>query len=94
MTNTKDTVLDVLGKVSGIKRSEMDEILQKVRANRKDLESCTYHNFVGIPGQEHGTCKDGTVIYRRFRCANCRGEADSHAVHWYNDGLRHGKAPR
>lgn len=94
MTEPKHNVLDVLGKVSGIKRPEMDEIIQKVRANSKTLESCTGHNFVGIPGQELGTCKDGATIYRRFRCTNCRGEADSHAVHWYNKGIEHGKASR
>lgn len=90
MVDAKENVLDALGRVSGIGGPEMGEIFLRVRANSKRLESCVRHNFIGIPGQELGTCKDGTVIYRRFRCLTCEGEADSINVSWYNKGRKHG----
>lgn len=64
-------------------------IAAEVRANLATLDACSLHEFVGLP-EGAMQCKDG-LLYRKFRCSKCGGTCDSHALRWYELGLKHAK---
>lgn len=78
-------------------RTDVAGIIEEVKRNIETLRTCPGpHEFVevpeieNVPGAVPGT-KRVTVVTRRWRCAECLGEVDHHAMHWYTLGLQHGK---
>lgn len=75
--------LQTLCDAVGVSRPSMLELWDAVKANSAKLESCQRHDFVALETERR--------LGGKYRCSACGGEADSHAVHWYRAGLRHGR---
>lgn len=73
--------VDKLSEASGLHRTDLIELWASVKANADKLESCSRHMFVSI--------EPARKIGGKYVCTKCGGEADSIAVRWYRDGLRH-----
>lgn len=84
-------VIETLEKVTGLKRKDMDEIFQQVKANHKLLESCPRHDF--SIALDHFTKKplEVATTFSDWRCSNCGGWVDGAAKRWYERGLAHAK---
>jgi hypothetical protein len=68
--------------------AQVTRILADVRSNRAKLDGCVGpHDFSieATPGRTFG---------RRLRCSKCRGDLDAVHVHYYNAGLKHGRADK
>ncbi|MGE5786458.1 MAG: hypothetical protein ACM3ZE_17815 [Myxococcales bacterium] len=91
MSAPKPNVLDALGAVSGLGRPAVDSILTEVRANLAKLDACPRHEFAGVKETAAGPAKDGSYLFRDYRCSRCGGKVDSHAARWYRLGLDHAK---
>jgi len=75
-------VREVLSKVSGLDKKEVNEIWEKVKVNQKRLRECEGpHNFE----------QKGEGLRATFVCHKCQGELKSHEHIWYMRGLEHGK---
>jgi len=72
--------LDILSKMSKLRKDKIKEIWEQVKVNSALLDSCSKHNFELMKDR-----KD-----RRYKCTNCNGELDTVNVIWYNKGLEHG----
>ncbi|MDF0506606.1 hypothetical protein POK33_38290 [Burkholderia cenocepacia] len=80
----KQSGLALLSRATRIPPDELLAIHQKVKENNDRLNSCARHAFEPIePGR----------LLSRQRCANCAGEVDSSAAHWYGRGMAHASAP-
>jgi hypothetical protein len=85
MAGESESIADALSRVSGIPRSEMDEIWQQVKVNSERLRSCQRpHDFSEITRQIGS-------IPREYRCTKCQGTVDSIHRSWYIEGLKDGK---
>lgn len=62
-----------------VSKKEIEDIWNKVKSNRKKLESCMKHDFEPIENKP-----------TRYRCKNCGGEEDIAFVRGYTQGLWHG----
>lgn len=79
------SAIDVLSKVSGISKEEVQKIANEVQENIKRLNSCRGpHEFVPIP-------KELLRGSPKMRCTICKGWLDATAAKWYERGLEHGK---
>jgi hypothetical protein len=74
---------EVLSRVSGLPRPEVDAIWVKVKANKAVLDACTLHDF------EPTSDRFGA----KHRCKTCGGEVDVLHSIWYRKGLEHGRRP-
>jgi len=80
-----DKALDALANVSGLKKKEINQIWEEVKANHKKLRECEGpHEFE----KEN----DGLHFRAQYRCKKCGGTVRGHEYQWYMEGLRHGKA--
>ena len=72
-------------------RVEAKQLLAEVRANHKRLTECTAHAF---EGEEKTAWYSSSKIamFKYYVCKNCGGRVDSHAHHWFEVGLKQGKA--
>lgn len=76
--------LNTLAELSGIKTDDLRAIAEQVKKNHAALNACGGHAFAAIkPG----------VMMTKYRCANCGGEVDHHAFHWYELGRTHAGKP-
>jgi len=73
--------LDLLGKVSGLPRTEMLALAEQVRENVRKLDSCPWHDFEPIPGAP-------SPMRQRYRCRHCGGEINASAYRWHERGRR------
>lgn len=71
----------VMADLSGLSRQTVQELAAQVKANQARLAACERHDFAPAASGA-----------RRRVCRNCGGEADTIAVSWYEDGLRHGRS--
>lgn len=78
MADSVDTIADA----SGVPRSELLSIWDRVRANQARLEACHRHDFVALQPEK--------PMGGKFQCSACGGDVDHHAVWWYRKGLAHG----
>lgn len=62
---------------------EVKRLWEEAKRNALRLELCTRHDFVDATPQK--------TIGKRFRCANCEGEADAVQVMFYRQGLQHAR---
>lgn len=68
-----------------ITREESQAIWAKVKANRAHLDACPGpHAFEDVTPER--------PIGKTYRCTTCGGEVDAVAKHWYEHGLKHGRA--
>jgi hypothetical protein len=75
--------VDTLSSLTGIKRADMLSLWAEVKANQAKLTACRSHAFSAVePGK----------VNTKYLCANCGGNVDSHAYHWYRDGREHERA--
>jgi hypothetical protein len=75
--------IDVLSKVSGIPKEEVNDIWKKVKENHAKLDSCVRpHDFVPI--NENGR------LPRKYLCSKCLGVVDSVHASFYKQGLEDG----
>lgn len=73
-----------------ITREESKAILKQVRANLAKLDGCPGpHDLV-----PHERFKPGSPIVRNHRCTLCGGVMDMAYIHWYQQGLKHGREGR
>jgi hypothetical protein len=84
--------IDALKKISeltGLKRSDTEEIVKMVRENQLRLDDCPRHDF-SVPLDRH-TKKpiDSPVIFCDWQCTHCRGWVNGEAKRWYLRGLKH-----
>ena len=82
MTKKQDG-LDLLSCATGLTREDMLALRDTAKANVALLNACARHAFAPI---EQGK------LFPRHRCANCGGEVDAHAAHWYARGISHAGA--
>lgn len=85
MRNQNGTIdgISALAAVSGLQRADIFGIAEQVKKNHAALNGCAGHAFTAInPGG----------FMTKFRCANCNGEVDHHAHHWYVQGRKHAGA--
>jgi hypothetical protein len=73
----------VMSKISGLSNETVRELFEKVKANRKLLDSCERHDFSIIVG---GSSK----AVSRWQCSRCKGEIDQLHKYWYEKGVEHG----
>ena len=78
---------EALSKVSGLKPEVVNELWEKVKANRLALDSCSLHDFsIDLkPDQSYG---------KKFRCYKCGGEVDHITKVWYETGVKHGRSSK
>ena len=76
--------LAVMAEVTGLPRRAVDEVYEQVKANSEMLRTCPRHDFSPILPLR--------ALGQRYRCIECGGEVDSSAHHWYQVGLRMGRA--
>jgi hypothetical protein len=71
--------IGVMASMTGLSRKSIEEIAAEVKENHARLKSCTDHQF------------DAPLDPRQRKrvCRNCKGEADSASVIWYEEGKRH-----
>ena len=83
MSEVKDG-LEVLSRVSGIPKKEVNEIWQRVKENKARLDSCELpHDF--YPINENGR------LPRKAVCKECLGVVDITNARFYIQGLRDAK---
>lgn len=73
--------LEKIEDVTGLKRGDINEIWEQVKANQALLNACPLHDFQ--PHEMRGS------MVRKYKCTHCGGTADSLAVSWYKKGLSH-----
>lgn len=78
-----ETVGDALNRVSGIPRSEVSEIFEKVKRNHQQLAGCDHHIFTDITPDK--------LLNKKYRCGRCQGEIDSQAYYWFTKGQEHAR---
>ena len=59
------------------------QIWAEVQANSKTLLAC--------PGPHDFQPTEPGRLFSKFRCTKCGGTCRGDAVHWYKQGLKHGK---
>lgn len=85
--SAKEDTLKVLENVSGLSRDEIGKIWDEVRENSKRLKEC--------PGpHEFEKTNDGLFARADYRCKKCGGRVKGPQYHWYEEGLKHGKASK
>lgn len=67
----------VLAELSGMERTEVVAMWEKVRQNQAKLSACPYHEFLPVLP---------LATRSRFRCRHCDGEVDSSAYIWHERG--------
>lgn len=82
--NEKIDGLEVLSKVSGVPKKEVDEIWQKVKENKARLDSCE------LPHDFH-TIKENGGLPRKAFCKKCLGVVDVVNARFYKQGLEDAK---
>ena len=84
---TLGQALDVLANVSGMKKEEVQRAFDEAKENVRKLRSCEGpHDFEKV--------NDGLYLRAQYRCKKCGGLVRGHDYHWYEEGLKHGKASR
>lgn len=78
------TNVEKLEELTGLKRGQMDEIWQTVKANKARLDSCTGPHDFSIEFRKLGQ------FVRDWECSRCHGHVESIYKHWYELGLKHG----
>lgn len=78
--------VDTLAGLTGLSRPTLLELWEKAQANRAVLDACPRHAF------ERDVGPNGPRLGDKWRCVACGGTADSSAVSWYEQGLKHGRA--
>lgn len=63
-------------------RSRAAALWADAQANGRRLAACAGHQFVPVDPSR-------VAFAARYRCLNCQGDVDSHAVHWYLAGRAH-----
>lgn len=77
--------VDAISAATGIRRGDMLEIWEEVKANHLRLDGCRRHDFrPEVSGA-------GAAI--RYRCQACDGVINASAQLWYQRGLAHAKVP-
>lgn len=73
-----------------MKKKRAAELWEEAQDNARRLHTCFGpHDFV--PGRpRYANIPHGP---RQYACTKCGGEIDSHAHHWYQEGVIHGKNP-
>ena len=74
----KKTPLQILEDVSGIKKDDVRQIFEDVKANLEALRNCPGHKFVKVEGK--------TSLDTRYLCSVCSGEVTSRDHQWYVRG--------
>ena len=69
-----------LSSLTGLPRAEVESLAAQVKANHARLNDCAWHEFHPIAGRDR--------LRKRYRCARCGGEVDSHAYYWHEQGRR------
>jgi hypothetical protein len=81
----KETLLDLMAKVSGIPKSDALDIWNAVQVNHNKLRECRGPH-------EFEPCEYiGAMTPKRYRCRLCGGETDAVNYSWYKNGLDHGR---
>ena len=76
--------LDTLSNISRLSKDDIQEIFEKVKKNKRKLDSCTKpHNFV-----EKNT--DVPFYKREVICIKCQGVIGRTNYIWYLEGLKDG----
>lgn len=76
-------IIEASSKISGLSQETCKDILSNVKANIKRLELCEGpHDFK--PQVEK-------KMFHKYTCTKCNGEVSADSVHWYSEGLKHGK---
>lgn len=83
----REDAIGVLENVSGLKREEIAKIWEEVKANQKRLRECEGPH-------EFEKTNDGLYARADYRCKRCKGRVNGQQYHWYEEGLKHGKASR
>jgi hypothetical protein len=78
---------EVLSRVSGLPKAEVDAIWQQVQANKKLLDSCPRHDVKPLASSLTGG------FFREYRCDYCGGKVSAGDARWYQRGLEHGRRP-
>lgn len=66
-----------------IDKAFSQKLFEEIEANAAKLNGCNLHEFLPLKRD------DVKQLFPRYRCANCGGEVDSQAAHWYNLGKKH-----
>lgn len=77
--------IGVMAEVTGLPRDEIRALAEQVKANSAKLRTCPWHEFEALITAPPGS--------GRYRCRNCKGEVDSSAYHWHEQGRRAKPAP-
>lgn len=75
---------DTLSKISGLPTDDVAQIVDKVLANNRQLESCPRHRFVRVEGEPN-------PFRQKYRCEVCGGSIGSQQHHWWLRGLSDGR---
>jgi hypothetical protein len=76
--------LEVLHKLTGLTKEEMESIWQDVKANSKKLEECPCHDFsIDLTPDK--------IIGKKYQCTKCGGTIDDYHKRWYDRGVQHGR---
>jgi ribosomal protein L37AE/L43A len=73
-----ETAKGMLSKVSGIDRTEIQQIAERVLANNRKLDACGCHRFVKQPKSR--------PLRSVYKCDRCGGTVDGAAFRWYTRG--------
>lgn len=85
MEDKKVNLFEQMEKYTGISVERQKQIFEEVGANRKKLESCSYHDFlIEIPVPY-------SKIQKKYQCTHCKGIVDSQEKYWYELGLLHAR---
>lgn len=80
--DNKETVADTLSKVTGLKKKDIHDIFEEVKANHAILDRCDIHNFEPLIEEEG-------KIPRKYVCSKCKGWVSSSNAQWYIKGINH-----
>lgn len=83
----REDALKVLENVSGLKKEEVAKIWEEVKENSERLRGCEGPH-------EFEKKNDGLYARADYRCKKCGGRVNGPQYHWYEEGLKHGKASR
>lgn len=77
-------VVKALSDVSGLRKKEIKQIWENVKANHKRLDECEGPHEFELVGEDR-------PLKSKYRCRKCKGELDRINHGWYQRGLEHGK---
>lgn len=79
--------LDAIASMTGITKEQSLKIFEQAKENLRRLDGCAGpHQF-----EPHEKIGDGPLIHS-YKCRRCEGTLVKEKVHWYEIGLKHGRA--